>query len=79
MSFEPIHRIFYISLLKKFVGDNSFLGAIENMGVKDFLTYEEVSIQIIDFHFQKLSTKDKASIKSVEEESKGQGIYLRIK
>lgn len=36
---------------------------IENIGIKDILSYEEMSVQILDRHVRKLRTNEVASIK----------------
>lgn len=39
---------FYISLLKKFVGDLASIVHLENVVVKDSLTYEDVPVDILN-------------------------------
>ena len=58
---EAVHPVFHISLLKECLGDPSLIVPTENFGIKDNLSYEEVSVQIFDRHVPKLSTKEVAS------------------
>ena len=58
-----VHTVFHISMLKKFLGDPSLIVQTENVGIKDKLTCEEVTIQILDRQVRKLRTKEVASAK----------------
>lgn len=48
VSLASLHPVFYISMLKKCVGDHSFVVPIEDIGVKDSPSYEEVFMKILD-------------------------------
>ncbi|WMV38159.1 hypothetical protein MTR67_031544 [Solanum verrucosum] len=58
-----VHLVFYVSMLKKCMGDLSFIIPTEDIGIKDSLSYEEIHVQILDRHVRKLRTKKVASVK----------------
>lgn len=39
-----VHLVFHVSMLKKFIGDSSFIVPMENVDVEKKLTYKEVKI-----------------------------------
>ncbi|WMV10179.1 hypothetical protein MTR67_003564 [Solanum verrucosum] len=60
---EAVHPVFHISMLKKCIGDPSFILPTESIRIKDNLSYEEVPVQILDRQVRKLRTKNVASVK----------------
>lgn len=50
-------------MLKKYVGDPSLIVSVEDIGVMDSLSYEEVLVKILDRQVRRLSTKDIALVK----------------
>ncbi|KAK4717839.1 hypothetical protein R3W88_016177 [Solanum pinnatisectum] len=58
-----VHPVFHISMLKKCMGDPSLIIPTEDIGIKDSLSYEEISVQILDRQVHKLRTKEVASVK----------------
>ncbi|WMV33577.1 hypothetical protein MTR67_026962, partial [Solanum verrucosum] len=60
-----IHPVFYISMLKKCMGDPLLIIRTKNIGIKDNLSYEEVPIQILDRQVRKLRTNEVASVKVI--------------
>ncbi|WMV50879.1 hypothetical protein MTR67_044264 [Solanum verrucosum] len=50
-------------MLKKCMGDPSFIIPTEDIGIKDSLSYEDIPVQILDCQVRKLRTKEVASIK----------------
>ena len=54
-----------MSMVKKCLCDPSFVVPIENVGNKDSLSYEEISVQILDTQVCKLRTKEIASVKVI--------------
>ncbi|WMV18848.1 hypothetical protein MTR67_012233 [Solanum verrucosum] len=43
-----VHLVFHVSMLKKCVGDPTSIFTLEDLGVKENLSYEEVSIEILN-------------------------------
>ncbi|WMV25362.1 hypothetical protein MTR67_018747 [Solanum verrucosum] len=58
-----VHPVFHISMLKKCMGDPSLIRPTEDIGTKDSLSYEEISIHILDRYVRKLRIKEVASVK----------------
>ena len=52
-----VHPVFHTSMLKKCLGDPSLVIPIENVGVKDNLSYEKVLVQILDHQVRKLELR----------------------
>ncbi|WMV47323.1 hypothetical protein MTR67_040708 [Solanum verrucosum] len=50
-------------MLKKCMGDPSFIILTENIEIGDSLSYEEILVQILDRQVHKLRTKEVASVK----------------
>ncbi|KAF3633574.1 hypothetical protein FXO37_26962 [Capsicum annuum] len=62
-SLASVHSVFHVSILKKCIGDHSLVFPIEEINVKDFLSYEEEPIAILDPQVRKLRSNEIASIK----------------
>ncbi|WMV37755.1 hypothetical protein MTR67_031140 [Solanum verrucosum] len=58
-----VHPVFYISLLKKCVGDPASIVPLESVAVKDSLSYEDVPVEILDRQIRRLRNKEVASVK----------------
>ena len=58
-----VHPAFHVSMLRKCIGDPSRITPIEDVQVKEDLTYEEVPIAILDRQVRKLRNKEIASVK----------------
>ena len=58
-----IHPVFHVSMFKKFIGDPQSILHIEGLAMNDNLSYEEISVQILDRHVMKLRNKEVASVK----------------
>ena len=52
-----VHLVFHVSMFKKCVGDPESILPIEDLGVKDNLSYEEVPVHIIYRDVKRLRTK----------------------
>ena len=48
-----VHLIFQVPMFKKFLGYTSFIVPIENVGIKDILSYEKIPVQILDRQVRK--------------------------
>lgn len=60
LSFEitMVHLVFHVSVLRKFVVDPSSIMPLEEVGIEENLTYEEVSVEILDWQVKKLRNKE---------------------
>ena len=57
-----VHRVFYLSMLKKCIGDLVFIVPLKCLEVDSYLSYEEVPIKISYRQGKKLRNKEVASI-----------------
>ncbi|WMV50642.1 hypothetical protein MTR67_044027 [Solanum verrucosum] len=57
-----MHPIFHVFMLKKCLEDPTSIVPLEGLGVKENLSYEEVSVEILDRQFKKLRNKEVASV-----------------
>lgn len=53
-----VHPTFHMYMLKKYMGDPSFIVFVGDVDIKNLLLYEEIPIKILDRHVQKLITKE---------------------
>ncbi|KAF3642184.1 hypothetical protein FXO37_22638 [Capsicum annuum] len=60
-----VYPIFHVSMLRKCIGDPSLVVSLEELGLTDFLSYEEIPIEILDRNVHRLWTKDMALIKVI--------------
>ena len=60
-----VHSVFHVSILKKCIGDPESILPIEGLGVQENLSYEEVSVQILDRQVKQLKSKEVTSIKVI--------------
>ena len=58
-----VHPVFYVSMLKKFLGDPTSILPVEDLGVDEDLSYEEVPIEILDRQVKRLRNKEIATVK----------------
>ena len=47
-----VHPVFYVSMLKKCIGDHSMVLPVEGIKVTDSLSYKEVPVEILDLKFE---------------------------
>ncbi|WMV08253.1 hypothetical protein MTR67_001638 [Solanum verrucosum] len=50
----PVHPVFHVSMLKKCIGDPASIIPLEGLGVDESLSYEEVSVEIVDRQAKRL-------------------------
>lgn len=62
-SLSLIHPVFYVSMLRKCIGDPSLVVPLEGMGIIDSLFYEEIPIEVLDRPIRRFWSKDMASSK----------------
>uniref|UniRef100_A0A1U7VS81 Uncharacterized protein LOC104221386 n=1 Tax=Nicotiana sylvestris TaxID=4096 RepID=A0A1U7VS81_NICSY len=60
---DAIYPVFHVSMLRKFLGDPSYISPIEDIQVTEDLSYEEIPVAILDRQIRKLRTKEVASVK----------------
>ncbi|XP_049397331.1 uncharacterized protein LOC125861487 [Solanum stenotomum] len=60
---SAVHPVFHVLMLRKCIGDPSYITPIEDVQVTGDLTYEEVAIAILDRQVKKLRNKEMASVK----------------
>ncbi|XP_049399665.1 uncharacterized protein LOC125863669 [Solanum stenotomum] len=60
---SAVLSVFHVSMLRKCVGDPSYITPIEDVQVTGDLTYEEVPIAILDRQVKTLRNKKMASVK----------------
>ncbi|WMV58319.1 hypothetical protein MTR67_051704 [Solanum verrucosum] len=58
-----VHPVFHVSILKKCVGDPTFVVPLEGLEIKENLAYEEVPVEILDRQVKRLRNKEVASVK----------------
>ena len=58
-----VHPVFHVFMLKKCMGDPESILPIKSLGIKDNLSYEKFSVQILDRKVKKLRNKEVVSIK----------------
>ena len=58
-----VHPMFHVYVLKKCIGDPVSILSMEGLGVDENLSYEEVTVEILDRQVKKLRNKEVASVK----------------
>ena len=58
-----VDPVFYISLLKKCMGDPASIVPLESIAVKDNLSYEYVLVEILERHVRRFRNKEFSSVK----------------
>ncbi|XP_019260734.1 PREDICTED: uncharacterized protein LOC109238715 [Nicotiana attenuata] len=60
---SSVHPVFHVSMLRKYIHDESHIIPADTIETKEGLIYEEVPIEILDRQVRKLRTNDLASVK----------------
>ena len=55
--------MFYVLILKKFLGDPASILHVEGLGVDEILSNEEVQVEILDCQVKRLRNKEVATVK----------------
>lgn len=55
-----VHTVFYVLMLRKYIGNPYFVVPIESFGVKDSLSNKEISVKILDRQVRRLKNKEVA-------------------
>ncbi|WMV54704.1 hypothetical protein MTR67_048089 [Solanum verrucosum] len=58
-----MHLVFHVSMLKNCVGDPTSIVSLEGLGVKENLSYEEITVEISNWQVKRLKNKEVASVK----------------
>ena len=58
-----VHPLFHALMLKKYLRDPKFILPIKGLGVDEYLSYEEVPVEIYDRHVKRLRNKEVATVK----------------
>lgn len=58
-----VHPVFHVYMFKKCIGDPVSITPLEGLGVDESLSYEEVSVEILDRQVKRLRNKEISSIK----------------
>ncbi|XP_055824282.1 uncharacterized protein LOC129892747 [Solanum dulcamara] len=62
-SLSALHNVFHVSMLRKYVSDESHVLSLDSMELDPDLTFEEEPIAILDRQVRKFRTKEIASVK----------------
>ena len=62
-SLSAVHPVFHVSMLQKYIPNESHVISLDSMELGPDLTYEEDTIAMLDRQPQKLRTKEIASVK----------------
>ena len=62
-SLSAVHPVFHVSMLRKYIPDESHVLSLDSVELSPDLIFEEETIAILDRKIQKLRTKEIASMK----------------
>ena len=65
IEFASVHSVFNMSILKKCIGDTMSILQLEDIGVNENLSYEDVPVKIMDHQVKKLRNKEVSSVKVI--------------
>jgi len=60
-----VHPVFHVSIFKKFIDDPTIIVSLESTDVQDFLSYNEIPVEIFDRQIQKQKNKEVPLVKDL--------------
>ncbi|XP_069150328.1 uncharacterized protein [Solanum lycopersicum] len=69
-----VNLVFHVSMLKKCIGDPKSILPIEDLGMKDNISYEEVPVQVLDRQIKRLRNKKVASVRVLRKNNLVEGV-----
>ncbi|XP_070025581.1 uncharacterized protein [Nicotiana sylvestris] len=60
---ESVHQVFHVSMLRKSIGDPTHVVSMDYVQITEALSYEEISVAILDRQICNLRNKEIASVK----------------
>ena len=63
---DSVHPVFHVSMLKKCLGDPAQILLVEDLGVDEDLSYEEVLVEIFDTQVKRLRSKEITTVKVLQ-------------
>ena len=55
---SAVHPVFYVSMLKKHIGDSAVVDLSKGCDVQDSLSYDEIPVEILDYQVRRLRNKE---------------------
>lgn len=58
-----VYLVFQVLMLRKFMGDPNFIVPLKYVIIEEYLTYEDVIVEILDLQVRRLRNKEVTSVK----------------
>lgn len=65
MKLSMVHLVFYVSMLRKFLGDPNIVVPLDDMRIEENLTYKDVLVMILDLKVKRLRNKEVVFVKAL--------------